>query len=71
MEDCKKNTVFTPQDLPIISKRKEEPKLTNTLVSKEDEIVTTAEKVPFIIHFISKINNADYQNVRLFYIKFD
>ncbi|KAL3997677.1 hypothetical protein ACH3XW_11890 [Acanthocheilonema viteae] len=49
-----KNTVFTSEDL-IISKRKMEPKLANTLVSKEDEIVTTTEKeLPGFIPWSSK-----------------
>ncbi|EFO22951.1 hypothetical protein LOAG_05534 [Loa loa] len=48
MEDRKNNAVFTSKDLPIISKRKEEPKLANTLVSKEDEIITEKELPGFI-----------------------
>ncbi|VDO68670.1 unnamed protein product [Onchocerca flexuosa] len=44
VEDHKKNTVFT-EDLSIFSKRKEEPKLANTLVSKEEEIIIVTEKI--------------------------
>uniref|UniRef100_A0A0R3S1X5 Uncharacterized protein n=1 Tax=Elaeophora elaphi TaxID=1147741 RepID=A0A0R3S1X5_9BILA len=55
VENSKKNTVFISEDLPIVSKRKVEPKLANTLVSKEDEIVATTEKeLPGFIPWSSK-----------------
>ncbi|VDM07640.1 unnamed protein product [Wuchereria bancrofti] len=58
VEDHKKNTIFTLEDLPIIAKRKEEPKLANTLASKEDEIVTTTERdLPGFIPWSSKKQN--------------
>ncbi|VDK77399.1 unnamed protein product [Litomosoides sigmodontis] len=44
VEDRKSNAVFTLGDLPVVSKRKVEPKLTNTLVNKEDEIIINTEK---------------------------
>ncbi|CAG9532804.1 unnamed protein product [Cercopithifilaria johnstoni] len=54
VEDRKTNAVFMSEDLPIVSKRKVEPKLANTLISKDEIVTTTEEELPGFIPWSSK-----------------